>query len=153
GSGSRPWPAARSGRWWSGKFAGAWRSTQSWSLEIVMSGLVPGIHVFLDQILPGDDFAEPRIVGDELLDELVHPVLEDVVHVAVLQAVADAAGVALRRALPAIGDADLVEVAHEVAVAARKRARQRVVQDQQIGDQPGFQGLAVDPMIGGQRRD
>src|SRR6266436_688469 len=36
-----------------------------------------------NQILLGDDFAEPGIVGDELLDEFVHAVLEDVVHVAV----------------------------------------------------------------------
>jgi len=45
---------------------------------------------------------------------------------------------ALRRTLAAIGDADLVEIAHQVAVTARQRTRQRVVEDQQIGDQPGF---------------
>src|SRR5438445_7830401 len=83
--------------------------------------------VWLDQILPGDDLAKPRIVRDEFLDEFVDAMLENVIHVAVLEAVADAAGVALRGALAAIGDADLVEIAHEVAVAARQRARQRVV--------------------------
>ena len=46
----------------------------------------------------------------------MHAVLEDIVHVAVLEAVADAAGVALRGALAAIGDADLVEIAHQIAV-------------------------------------
>src|SRR5260221_345871 len=45
----------------------------------------------------------------------MHAVLEDIVHMAVLQPVADAAGVALRSALAAIGDADLVEIAHQVA--------------------------------------
>src|SRR5450432_4077389 len=65
-----------------------------------------------NQILLGDDFAKPRIVRDELLDEFVHAVLEDVIHVTVLQPVADAAGVALRRALAAIGNPDLVEIAH-----------------------------------------
>src|SRR5258708_3518258 len=80
-----------------------------------------------NQILLGDDFAEPGIVRDELLDEFVHAVLEDVVHVAVLQPVANAAGVALCRALAAIGHPDLVEIAHQIAVAARQRARQRVV--------------------------
>src|SRR4051812_37251101 len=60
-----------------------------------------------DQVLPGDDFPEPGVVGDELLDEFMHAVLENVIHVAVLEPVADAAGVALRGALPAVGDADL----------------------------------------------
>ena len=49
-------------------------------------------------------------------------VLEDIVHMAVFKPVADAAGVALGGALAAIGDADLVEVAHQIAVAARQRA-------------------------------
>ena len=66
-------------------------------------------------------------------------VLEDIVHMAVFKPVADAAGVALGGALAAIGDADLVEVAHQIAVAACQRARQRVVEDQKVGDQPGFQ--------------
>ncbi len=110
-----------------------------------MPGLVPGIHVFLyvltkqdvdgrdkpghdgipsNQILFGDDFAEPSVISDEFLDEFMHAVLEDVVHVAVLQPIADAAGVALGGALPAIGDADLVEIAHQIAVTARQRTRQ-----------------------------
>src|SRR5215472_15255394 len=91
---------------------------------------VPFVQPFFpsNQILLGDDFAEPRIVRDELLDELVHAVLEDVVHVGVLEPVADAAGVALGRTLAAIGNADLVEIAHQIAVAARERARQRVVE-------------------------
>src|SRR5215510_13041022 len=120
GSGSRRSRPARSDRWWCAKYAGAWRFPQS------------------GQILPGDDFAEARIIRDELLDELVHAVLENVVHVAVLEPVADAAGMALRRTLATIGDADLVEVAHEVAIAARERTRQRIVEDEQVRDQPGF---------------
>src|SRR5262245_20065466 len=86
------------------------------------------------QILPGDDFAETIVVADELPDELVQPALEDVVHVAVLQAIADATGMTLRRALAAVSDADLAEIADKVLVAARQRTRQRVVQDQEIGD-------------------
>ena len=82
----------------------------------------------------------------------MHAVLEDIVHVAVLQAIADAAGVALGRTLAAIGDADLVEIAHQIAVTARQRSRQRVVEDQEIRDQPRFQGFPVDPVVGGQRR-
>src|SRR5712692_3437018 len=52
-----------------------------------------------NQILFGDDFAEPCIIRDEFLDEFVHAVLENIVHVAVLQAVTDAAGVTLPRPL------------------------------------------------------
>src|SRR6185369_4632135 len=107
----------------------------------------------LYQILPGDDLTEPRVIRNEFLDEFMDAVLEDIVHMAVFKPVADAAGVALGGALAAIGDADLVEIAHEVAVAARERPRQRVVQDQEVGDQPRFQRLAVDPVIGGQRRN
>src|SRR4051812_31480119 len=87
-----------------------------------------------NQILLADDLAEAVVVADELFDEFMQATLEDVVHVAVLEAVADAAGMALRRPLPAIGDADLVEVADEVLIAASQRARQRVVEDQEVGD-------------------
>ena len=59
----------------------------------------------------------------------------------------------LRGALTAIGDANLVKIADEIAVAARQRARQRFIEDQQVRDQPRFQRLAIDPVIGGQRRD
>src|SRR5436305_489279 len=106
-----------------------------------------------DQILPGDDFTKSRVIGNELLDELVHAALENVIHVRMLQPVADTAGMALRRSLPPIGNPDLVEIADEIAIAARQRPRQRVVEDQEIRDQPWLQGLAIDPVIGGQRRD
>src|SRR6266481_5441054 len=87
-----------------------------------------------NQILLGDDFTEPRVIRNELLDELMYAVLEDIVHMAVFKAVADAAGVALGGALAAIGHPDLVEIAHQVAVATRQRTRQRIVEDQQIRD-------------------
>src|SRR6478736_6619219 len=90
----------------------------------------------LNQILPGDDLTQPRVIRNEFLDEFMDAMLEDVVHMAVFKPVADAAGVALGSALAAIGDADLVEIAHQVAVAARQRTRQRIIEDQEIGDQP-----------------
>ncbi len=83
----------------------------------------------------------------------MHAVLEDIVHVAVFKAIADTAGVALGGALAAIGDANLVEIAHQIAVTARQRTRQRIVQDQEIRDQPWFEGFAIDPVVGGERRD
>ena len=105
------------------------------------------------QVLFRDGIAQPRIVRNELLNEFVQTALEQVVHVAVLEPVADAARVALRRTLTAVGDADLIEIAHQIAVAARQRARQRLVEDQKVGDQPRFQRLAIDPMIGRERGD
>src|SRR6266516_5149920 len=85
-----------------------------------------------NQILLGDDLTEAGVIRNEFLDEFMDAMLEDVVHMAVFKPVADAAGVALGGALAAVGDPDLVEVAHQVAVAARQRPRQRVVQDQKV---------------------
>src|SRR5690349_21352775 len=162
GPGSRPKRAVRNDSSWYGQFAGAWLTVISAVIpgreanpESRDSGSGPADHpgmTDLYQILPGDDLTEPRVVRNEFLDEFMDAVLEDIVHMAVFKPVADAAGVALGGALAAIGDADLVEIAHEVAVATRERPRQRVVEDQEVGDQPRFQGLAVDPVISRQRR-
>src|SRR5271165_3487895 len=92
-------------------------------------------EVASDQILFGDDFAEPAVIRDEFLDELVDSVLEDIVHMAVLQTVADATGMALRGALATIGDPDLVKVAYQIAVTTGQRSRQGIVEDQKVGDQ------------------
>src|SRR5438128_10683075 len=70
-----------------------------------------------NQILFGDNVAEPAVVEDEFLDEFMQAALEDMVHAAVLEPVAHAPGMALRGALPAVSHADLVEVAHQIAVA------------------------------------
>src|SRR4051794_32330846 len=93
-----------------------------------------------NQVLPGDDFAKPAVIRNEFLDEFMHAALENIVHVAVFETVANAPCVTLRGALAAIGDADLVKIADEVAIAAGERARQRIIENQQIGDQPRFQG-------------
>ena len=96
-----------------------------------MAGTSPAMTVFgcvhpktSDQVLFRDDFAKPCIIRNEFLNEFMHAVLEDIVHVAVFKAIADAAGVALGGALAAIGDADLVEIAHQIAVTACQRTRQ-----------------------------
>src|SRR3977135_192998 len=106
-----------------------------------------------DQVLLCDDLTEPAAIRNEFLDEFMHAMLENIIHVAVFEAIADAAGVALRGALAAIGDADLIEIAHQIAVAARQRARQRIVEDQKVCDQPWLQGFPIDPVVGGQCRD
>src|SRR3954463_6609835 len=100
-----------------------------------MAGSSPAMTAS-NQILLGDDLAKPCVIRNEFLDELMDAVLENIVHMAVFEPVADAAGVALGGALAAIGDPDLVEVPHQIAVTARQRTRQRVVEDQEIGDQP-----------------
>src|SRR3954447_10736543 len=86
----------------------------------------PGLRTagFSNQILLCDDFAESRVVRNELLNEFMDAMLEDIHHLAVFQAVADAARMALRRSLAAIRDADLVEIAHQIAVTACERSRQ-----------------------------
>src|SRR5687768_4818325 len=104
-----------------------------------MPGSSPGMtNNVSNQILLRDDLTQPCVISNEFLDEFMDAMLEDIVHMAVFKPVADAAGVALRGALAAIGDADLVEVPHQIAVAACQRARQRIVEDQQISDQPGL---------------
>src|SRR5216683_2994362 len=117
-----------------------------------MAGTSPAMTVS-DQILFCDDFTEPAVVRNEFLDEFMHAVLENIIHVAVIEAIADTAGVALGCALAAIGDADLVEIAHQIAVTAGQRTRQRVVENQKICDQPWLEGFPINPVLGGQRRD
>src|SRR5262245_5852743 len=109
----------------------------------------PALH----QILLGDGGAETVVVLDEFADELVHSLLENLLHAAVLEPGAHGAGLALGRTLAAIGAGDVVEIEHEVLVAARERARHLIAQDEEIGDQPGLDALAVDPVVGGERRD
>src|SRR6516225_1494924 len=107
----------------------------------------------LHQVLLRNDRAQSIIVAHELADELVQAALENSVHVAVLKPGADGAGLALRRPLPAVDLRDLIEVADHILVAARKRSRHLIVENEQVCDQPGFQAFAVDPMIGRERRD
>src|SRR6516164_1254934 len=69
------------------------------------------------QKLLGDRGAEPVVLDNELADELVQAPLKDPIHTAVLQPRANAAGLPLRRALPAIGVGDRIEIAHDGLVA------------------------------------
>src|SRR5581483_3573800 len=103
--------------------------------------------------LLGDGDAKPVVLGDELADEFVQAALKNAVHAAVLQARADAARLALCRALPAINRGDRIEIAHDGFVAGRQRARHLVLEDQEVGDEPGLDAVAIDPVIGGVRRD
>src|SRR5438045_6027928 len=66
------------------------------------SRFCPAMTKELDQILPCDDLAKPRIVGNEFLDEFVHPVLEYVIHIAVFQPVSVVAGLTMRRIVVAV---------------------------------------------------
>ena len=63
------------------------------------------------------------------------------------------AGEALARAAAAVGVGDEIEVADQDLVAVGERARHLPVEDQEVRDEPGLDALAVDPVVGGQRRD
>src|SRR5262249_55914276 len=102
------------------------------------------------QELLGDRGAEPVILDNELADELVQATLKDPIHPAVLQPRANAARLPLRWTLPAIGAGDRIEIVHNGLVAGCKRTRHLIPQDQKVGDQPGLQAFAIDPMIGGE---
>ena len=123
------------------------------ALAPVLRRLSSASVLSLHQILLRDGRSEPVVVLDEIVDELVQSGLEDFLDATVLQPSPDRTRLALRVALAAIGAGDAVEILHKVLVAARKRARHFVLEHEQIGDQPGLDVLAIDPVIGGERRD
>src|SRR3974377_2340550 len=106
-----------------------------------------------DQILLADGDTQAVVVRDELADEFMQPGLKDFLHPAVLNTGAHGAGLALGRSLPAICARDMIEIEHEILVAACERARQLIAQDEQVRYEPRLDALTVDPMIGGERRD
>src|SRR3954452_17319216 len=89
----------------------------------------------LRQVLLDDRHPELVILGDELADEFMQAALKDAVHPAVLQTRANAAGIALNRSLPAIGARHLIQVAHDRLVAGRQRARQIILENEEVVDQ------------------
>ena len=60
------------------------------------------------------------VVVNKLADKFVHSLLKNLVHAAVLESHPYRARLALRRSLTAIGARDLIQVDHEVLVAARE---------------------------------
>src|SRR5215203_2278153 len=100
------------------------------------------------QILLRQGAAEAVVVVDEGGDELVQARLENLVHAAVLQPAADAAGLPLRWALTAVVAGDAVKVLYQILVATRQRPRHLLVEDEQVGDQPRLEALLVDPVVG-----
>src|SRR5262249_4655647 len=106
----------------------------------------------LHQILFADCAAEAIVVIDELADELMHPLLENLLHAAVLKPRPHRASVALGWSLAAIGARDMIQIDHEILVAARQRTRHFIAQDQEVGDEPRLHALPIDPVVGGQRR-
>src|SRR5215468_2144777 len=106
----------------------------------------------LHQILGIYRGPERIVVGNEIGDELMKARLEYLLHPAVLQPGADGAGLTLRLSLAAIGSGDQVTKAHQVDVAARQRTRHLLVEDKEVGDEPRLEVVAVDPVIGRERR-
>src|SRR5437763_11439499 len=105
----------------------------------------------LDQILLSDGDTETVVVTDEIADEFVQSALENLVHAAVLDARAYGVRLALGRSVPSIRAAEVVEIEHEVLIAAGKRARQLIAQNKQVGNQPRLHAFSINPMVGGER--
>src|SRR5438093_7864564 len=102
----------------------------------------PTLAGSLQQILGIYRAPERIVVGNEFADELMQAGLEYLVHPAVLQAGADGAGLTLRLSLAAVGGGDQVAEADQVEVAARQRARHLLVEDKEVGDEPGLEVVA-----------
>src|SRR5262249_1842573 len=96
------------------------------------NGAVPTLDSYEE--LLGYGGAQPVVLGNEFTDKLVQPALKDPVHAAVLKPGAD-------RNLDAIA-----------GVYGRQRPAQRQARGM-IGDQPWFEAITINPMIGCKRRD
>src|SRR5262245_60325272 len=83
---------------------------QSPASRLLPRAVQPALH----QILLGDGGAETVVVLDELADELVHSLLENLLHAAVLEPGTHGARLALGWTLTPIGAGDVIEVEHEV---------------------------------------
>src|SRR5450755_4441751 len=84
------------------------------------------------QKLLGNGAAEAVGFSDEVADEFVQPALENALHPGVLQPRADAARLALRGALAALGARNPVEIADDGLVTGGERARHLLLEDQQV---------------------
>src|SRR5262249_48502011 len=115
------------------------------------NGAVPTLDSYEE--LLGYGGAQPVVLGNDFTDKLMQPALKDPGHAAVLKPGADAPGLSLGRPLPAVDAGNCIEIAHDRLVAGGERARHFVFQDQEIGDQPWFEAITINPMIGCKRRD
>src|SRR6266508_6762758 len=86
------------------------------------SGIRP-LSSRLHQILLADCHAQAVVVVDELADEFVHSLLKNFLHAAVLESRPYCTRLALGGALAPIGARDVIQVDHEIFIAARERTR------------------------------
>src|ERR1700730_14966145 len=107
----------------------------------------------MQKILAVDRLPETVVVLDEGGDEFMQAGLKNFLCRCVREPRDHLMGLSLRRADAAIGAADCVEEMDDIVVAGDERARHFLFEDQKIGDQPWLHALAIDPMIGGERRD
>ena len=100
-----------------------------------------------------DRGAELVVVRDESVDELVQAGLEYLLDRGCSAAACGPCG---RGAAPAPAGHRRARCGPDFARYSRsssRATRHLVVEDQQVGDQPGLEAFAIDPVIGGERRD
>src|SRR5580704_1654661 len=107
----------------------------------------------MQKILAVDCLSEAVVVLDEGGDEFMQAGLKYFLCRCVGEPRHHLMRLSLRRAGAAIGVADRVEEMDDIVVAGDQRARHFLFEDQKIGDQPWLYALAIDPMIGRERRD
>src|SRR5690242_16001262 len=107
----------------------------------------------LRQILLRDGIAEAIVLADEILDEFVQAALENLVDAGVGKFRQHRAREALGISLAAVELREIVEIAAEIFVAACKRSRHLVIQNEKIGDKPGLHAFLIDPVVARERRD
>ena len=106
-----------------------------------------------EEILLGDRGREARVVLDELGDELVEAALENLGHARTLEPGVHCPRLALGDAASPVFAGERIERAVDALVAGDERARHCRLQDQEVGDQPRLDPVAIDPMIGGRSGD
>src|ERR1700733_7154751 len=109
--------------------------------------------LLVEEILIGDCAREARVVLDEFGDELVQSALENLGHARPLEPRVHCPRLPLSGPATSVVAGERVERAVDALVAGDERARHRLLQDQEVGDQPRLHPVAIDPVIGGGGRD
>src|SRR3984885_3319843 len=149
------WLSKESGvslRIWLTVRAGGAKRWMIWCETLIrMIGFAPPLVV--EEILIGDCTREARVVLDEFSDELVQSALENLGHAGALKLGVHCPRLALGDAAAPIVAGERVGGAVEPLVAGDERARHRRLPDQEVGHQPRLPPIAIDPVVGGGRRN
>src|ERR1700722_7741294 len=126
--------------------AGGSKRWTTWCETLIrMIGSAPPL---VEEILIGDCAREARVVFDEFSDELVQSALENLVHAHPLEPRVHCPCLALSGPAAPVIAGEGVERPVDALVAGDERAGHRQLQDQEVGDQPRLDPIAIDPMVG-----